>query len=352
MDTWGTSSLSPQVVGRFGEKDDFMPQVFPMDLRPQAHEIIRTWLFYTVVRAHLQHDSLPWKNAAISGWVLDPDRKKMSKSKGNVVTPMHLIERYGADAVRYWACSGRLGRDTAFDENQMKVGRRLAIKLLNASKFALSNAEGASEDAKITEPLDAAMLARLAELVDDVTESFDRFDYARALEITEAFFWFFTDNYIELVKGRTYGSRGDSARDSGRAALCLAIETLLKLFAPHVPFVTEEIWSWWKDGSVHRAAWPSADAIRAKAGDIAEEAVYEVASEVLGEIRRFKSDSNLSLGAPVGKVVVRDTAERIAILERSLLDVKDAGRVAEFATVADGAFSVSVTPDGAAAREA
>ena len=328
-----------------------MPQVFPMDLRPQAHEIIRTWLFYTVVRAHLQHDSLPWKNAAISGWVLDPDRKKMSKSKGNVVTPMHLIERYGADAVRYWACSGRLGRDTAFDENQMKVGRRLAIKLLNASKFALSNAEGASEDAAITEPLDAAMLARLAELVDDVTEAFDKFDYARALEVTESFFWFFTDNYIELVKGRTYGSRGDGARDSGRAALCLAIETLLKLFAPHVPFVTEEIWSWWKEGSVHRAAWPSGDDIRTRAGGIAEEAVYEVASEVLGEIRRFKSDSNLSLGAPVGKVVVRDTAERIAILERSLLDVKDAGRVGELATVSDGAFSVSVTGEGVAARE-
>ena len=241
-----------------------------------------------------------------------------------------------------------MGRDTAFDENQMKVGRRLAIKLLNASKFALLNAEGAAEDAAITEPLDAAMLARLAELVDDVTEAFDKFDYARALEITESFFWFFTDNYIELVKGRTYGNRGDSARDSGRAALCLAIETLLKLFAPHVPFVTEEIWSWWREGSVHRAPWPSGDAIHAKAGSIAEEAVYEVASEVLGEIRRFKSDSNLSLGAPVGKVVVRDTAERIAILERSLLDVKDAGRVGEFATVADGAFSVSVTPDGAA----
>ena len=236
-----------------------MSRVFPMDLRPQAHDIIRTWLFYTVVRAHLEHDSLPWKNTTISGWVFDPDRKKMSKSKGNVVTPMHVIERYGADAVRYWACNGRMGRDTAFDENQMKVGRRLAIKLLNASKFALSNAEGASDDAEITEPLDAAMLARLAELVDDVTEAFDRFDYARALEITETFFWFFTDNYIELVKGRTYGSRGDSGRDSGRAALCLAIETLLKLFAPHVPFVTEEIWSWWKDGSVHRAEWPSGE---------------------------------------------------------------------------------------------
>ena len=241
MDTWGTSSLSPQFVGRFGEPDSLMDRIFPMDLRPQAHEIIRTWLFYAVVRAHLQHGSLPWKHVAISGWVLDPDRRKMSKSKGNVVTPMHLIERYGADAVRYWARSGRPGRDTTADENQMKVGRKLAIKLLNASKFALSNAEGQADDPEITEPLDAAMLTRLAELVEDVTTAFDQFDYARALEITETFFWSFTDNYIELVKSRAYGSRGDSARDSARAALRLAIETLLKLFAPHIPFVTEEM---------------------------------------------------------------------------------------------------------------
>ena len=200
------------------------------------------------------------------------------------------------DEVRYWACRGRLGRDTAVYENQMRVGRRLAIKLLNAGRFALSNYEDVGEDHEITEPLDAAMLVQLADLVDGVSEAFDRFDYAHALEITETFFWFFTDNYIELVKGRTYGGRGDS----GRTALCLAIETLLKLFAPHIPFVTEEIWSWWKEGSVHRATWPSGDAIRAKAGDIAGEAVYEVASEVLGEIRRYKSDSSISLGTPLG----------------------------------------------------
>lgn len=358
MDTWGTSSLSPQVVGRFGEPDDFMPRIFPMDLRPQAHEIIRTWLFYTTVRSHLEHGSLPWKSTVISGWVLDPDRKKMSKSKGNVVTPMHLIERYGADAVRYWACSGSLGRDTAFDENRMKVGRRLAIKLLNASKFALSNA--ARGNAEITEPLDAAMLARLADLADAVTDAFERFDYARALEITESFFWFFTDNYIELVKGRVYGSRGIAAQNSGRVALSLALETLLKLFAPHMPFVTEEIWSWWKEGTIHRSSWPSERSIRAKAGTPGRVAstgpqtsgtpthketlsVYEVASDVLGEIRRFKSDSNLSLGAPVGRVIVRDTPERLEVLRGSLLDVEDAGRAEELALIADDVFSVLVT---------
>ena len=350
MDTWGTSSLSPQLVGRSGEVDDLMARVFPMDLRPQAHEIIRTWLFYTVVRTHLHHGSLPWKNVAISGWVTDSDRKKMSKSTGNVVTPMNLIETHGADAVRYWACSSRLGRDTVVDENQMRVGRRLAIKLLNASKFVLSNADDVSENTEITEPLDSAMLIRLAELVDGVTEAFDRFDFALGLEITETSFWFFTDNYIELVKGRVYGSRTDSARESAHAALLLAIDTYLKLFAPHIPFVSEEIWSWRREGSVHRSAWPNAEAIRARAGKTSNGVVYEMASKVLGEIRRFKSDSDVSLRAQVAKVVVRDTAEHLQILRESLQDIKDAGCVAELMTVADDMFSVSVTLDRAAAR--
>ena len=161
MDTWATSSLTPQIAGGWEDDPDLFARVFPMDLRPQGHDIIRTWLFSTVVRSELEHHTLPWTTAAISGWVLDPDRKKMSKSKGNVITPLPLLETHGADAVRYWAASGRPGVDTAVDEGQMKVGRRLAIKVLNASRFTLDRLNDGvvpSADA-VTAPLDLSMLA-------------------------------------------------------------------------------------------------------------------------------------------------------------------------------------------------
>jgi valyl-tRNA synthetase len=198
-----------------------------MDMRPQAHEIIRTWLFSSVVRSHYEHDCLPWANAAISGFVFDPDRKKLSKSAGNTPDdPMAMLAQHGADAIRYWAANGRPGMDLAVDVGQMKVGRRLAIKLLNASKFALGFGAGSGE---VTAPLDQAMLSELADLVAEATTAFDRFDYARALERTEAHFWSFCDDYLELVKNRAYAD-GPGA-DSAKAALGLALEALLALFA-------------------------------------------------------------------------------------------------------------------------
>ncbi|MDY7105891.1 MAG: valine--tRNA ligase [Actinomycetota bacterium] len=328
MDTWATSSLSPQVACRWADDPDLFERTFPMDLRPQAHDIIRTWLFSTVVRAHYEHDSLPWANAALSGWILDPDRKKMSKSKGNVVTPIALLEQYGSDAVRYWAASGRPGTDTAFDEGQMKIGRRLAIKLLNASKFALTLGDGTAGTDTITEPLDRSLLAGLARLVDEATTAFDAYDYARALERTETFFWSFTDNYVELVKGRAYGAHGDAAAASAQATLDVAIETLLKLFAPFLPFATEEVWSWWKEGSVHRSTWPDAEAIDRLAGD-GDPAVYQVAVEITGEIRKAKTEAKRSLRTEVTSVVVTDTAERVEALTAVSADVAEAGRVAD-----------------------
>jgi len=332
MDTWATSSLTPQIATGWGEDDDLFARTFPMDLRPQAHEIIRTWLFSTMVRSHLEHDSIPWRNAGISGWVLDPDRKKMSKSKGNVVTPLHLLEQYGADAVRYWAASARPGTDTAFDEGQMKIGRRLAIKLLNASRFALGLGGGdgsarVDDPVHITEALDRAMLADLATLVDEATRAFDTYDYARALERTEAFFWLFCDQYLELVKARAYDSRGDDAARSAQAALQLALSTLLRLFAPFLPFVTEEVWSWWQTGSVHRAPWPDASSVRDAAAD-GDPAAFAVAAEVLSAVRRAKTEAKRSLKWPVDAVTVTDSHARAAAFESVQEDVREAANAA------------------------
>ena len=277
MDTWATSSLTPQIAGHAGEDEELFGKVFPMDVRPQAHDIIRTWLFSTILRSHLDQDALPWANAAISGWVLDPDRKKMSKSKGNVVTPMHLLEEYGADAVRYWAASGRPGTDTAFDAQQMKVGRRLAVKLLNASKFALADLPPQGE--ALTHPLDRAMITRLSAVVKDATSSFEDYDYARALEQAEGFFWWYCDFYLELVKGRRYDSdrseiRQQAAASVGRA-LRLSLSVFQRLFAPFLPFVAEEVWSWWQPGSVHHAPWPEEAELRTALGsDLFGQRVY------------------------------------------------------------------------------
>ncbi|MEJ5255299.1 MAG: valine--tRNA ligase [Acidimicrobiales bacterium] len=343
MDTWATSSLTPQIATGWEEDDDLFRRTFPMDLRPQAHEIIRTWLFSTVLRAHLEHDTLPWHNAAISGWVLDPDRKKMSKSKGNVVTPMQYIERFGADALRYWAASGRPGTDTAFDEGQMKVGRRLAIKLLNASRFALGLGARQADLSVIVEAVDRSMLVRLAELVDDATAAFDGYDYARALERTESFFWTFCDEYLELVKGRAYGAQGDAPAASAQAALQLALSTLLRLFAPFLPFVTEEIWSWWQEGSIHRATWPDVSQLRDAAAD-GDPNVFDVAAAVLSEIRKAKTEAKRSLKVPVERVVVRDRHKRLEALQAALADVREAGNVTgELLAVESDEAAVEVT---------
>jgi valyl-tRNA synthetase len=361
MDTWATSSLTPQIAAGHtgaragsGEEGEFFAQVFPMDLRPQAHDIIRTWLFSTILRSHLDEDALPWANAAISGWVLDPDRKKMSKSKGNVVTPMHLLEEFGADAVRYWAANGRPGTDTAFDAQQMKVGRRLAVKLLNASKFAL--AELPPQGESLTHPLDRALIVRLAGVVADATVSFEDYDYARALERAESFFWWYCDYFLELVKGRRYDADPEVSASVSRA-LGLSLSVFQRLFAPFLPFVCEEVWSWWQEGSVHRASWPDAQELLAAAGagvpgEAApvgeadsrdrEDVALEVTVDVLREVRKAKSQAQRPMRAPVSRVLVRDTAERLGALELGLGDLLQAGTIERLEPLEDREFMVEV----------
>ena len=340
MDTWATSSLTPQIAGGWERDPDLWSRVFPMDLRPQAHEIIRTWLFSTVVRAHLEEHSLPWTNAGISGWILDPDRKKMSKSKGNVVTPMDLLDEYSSDAVRYWAASARPGADTAFDIGQMKIGRRLAIKLLNASKFVLGF-DAREDDAAITNPMDRALLARLADTVAIATEAFEDYNYARALEVSETFFWNFTDDYVELVKDRAYGTQGDVAAASARATLATSLSVLLRLFAPVLPFTTEEVWSWWQDGSVHRSTWPDASVVRALAAD-GDAALVDDVAEVLTLVRKAKSEAKVSMKADVTSASIHAPSDRLSRLRLVVADLAATGRIADVQFI-EGAGPLDVT---------
>ena len=324
MDTWATSSLTPQIAGSWGIDNELFNKIFPMDLRPQSHEIIRTWLFSTVVRSHLEENSLPWKNTSISGWILDPDRKKMSKSKGNVVTPIDLLKEYGSDAVRYWAAMGRPGTDTAFDTGQMKIGKRLAVKILNASKFALSlNATLNKEDVKLE--ADHALLNKLAQVVDSATKAFEKYDYTKALEVTESFFWSFTDDYVELVKERTYGKQGEESANSAKAALGITIHTLLKLFAPFVPFVSEEVWSWWQKGSIHNQIWPKFEEISVNKSIGIEN--LELVTKVLAEIRKAKTEKQLSMKAEVLELEIKTKNEEIEIIKKSEKDLIAAGNI-------------------------
>jgi valyl-tRNA synthetase len=338
MDTWATSSLTPQVAGGWLEDPDLFSRVFPMDLRPQAHDIIRTWLFTTVLRAEQEHHQLPWRHSAISGFVVDPDRKKMSKSKGNVVTPMALLEEHGSDGVRYWAANGRPGSDTTFDPGQMKVGRRLATKILNASRFALLQTE---PNGPVTASLDRSMLLNLARLVASATKKLDEYDYASALSDIEKSFWNFCDDYIELVKARRYGDFGPESASSANGALLVALETYLRLFAPYLPFVTEEVWSWWRPGTVHKASWPSAESLERTGGGAAAR-FYADAQVVNAEIRREKSLQGMKIKTPV-KVTITADAEMVSSLRTVQREIASAN-TATISFEQGDALRVSVAP--------
>ncbi len=338
MDTWATSSLSPQIVCGWEDDPDLFERTFPMDLRPQGPEIIRTWLFSSVLRADLEHGRLPWANTSINGWILDPDRKKMAKSKGNIIEPLQLQEQFGADGLRYWACAAAPGTDTAVDLGQMKVGRRLANKVLNASRFVLGLAGTATAD-EVTVPVDRAVLAMLADVVDAATAAFEGYQYHRALEHAEKSFWGFCDDYLELVKGRAYGEGPDSR--SAQAALALALDSFLRLFAPFLPFVTEEVWSWWQEGSIHRAPWPDAEPLRKAAAD-GDPALLTAASGVLAEVRKAKSTQQVSLRVQASRVVVAGDAKRLAAVDAARADLTAAGVIADLVLTESAEPSVTV----------
>jgi valyl-tRNA synthetase len=373
MDTWATSSISPQINSR-GICKDFTidaerhAKLFPADLRPQAHEIIRTWAFYTIVKAHLHENQIPWKNLMISGWCLAADKSKMSKSKGNVITPVALIEEKGSDAVRYWASTSRLGTDTAFSEDLLKIGRKLVTKLWNASNFAslnLSKMEGKPSTALadtqkgiITEPLDVWILSRLHQCIKKATKEFEIFEYCDARVAIEDFFWNdFCDNYLELIKARAYGEvKGN--QQSALYTIYHCLETLLRLFAPFVPHITEELYSHIFDdkydasGSVHaRGMWPDYN-------HYPYESVAELSGmacvDILNVIRKAKSESNVSIKFPVKYVEVQARGSEVTWthVKPVIDDLKAAGNAENIAHAPSGElqylsekgwFAVSVT---------
>lgn len=342
MDTWATSSLTPQIVSHWGVDDERHEKLFPMDMRPQSHEIIRTWAFYTIAKAWMHEGEIPWRNVVISGWILDPDRKKMSKSKGNVVTPNHLLEQYSSDAVRYWASRARLGVDTAYDENVFTNGRKLVMKLFNASRFVHSQLEefGTKEISleSVTEELDRALIDSLRKTIALATSSFAAFDYAQALAHAETAFWSFCDSYLELAKVRAYSDEDSKGRASAVATLEWSMSVFLRLLAPVLPYVTEEVWSWHfsqksnatggRLSSVHRASWPNADEVAQVPGP-SHSTSFDCAVEVLAAIHHAKSKAQKTLKWPVSSLRIKGDSSSIAALKPVLGDIGSAGRVSE-----------------------
>jgi valyl-tRNA synthetase len=335
FDTWFTSSLTPMIASGWGEDPDRFRSLFPMELRPQSHEIIRTWAFYTIVKACLHEDRIPWKHVAISGWILDPDRKKMSKSRGNVITPMHLLDEYGSDAVRYWAAGAGLGADTAFDVNVLKVGKRLVTKLFNASKFVLGK-EGVP--GPIVYPMDQVFLLRLRDLVRKVTRHFENYEHQQALAETERFFWTaFTDSYIEMSRARTLGTAGVEAQGSALTTLRLALTVLLRLFAPFLPYITDEVWSWRYAGetgsaSIHASAWPSdADFPELAAGG--NDGIFDVAVEALYAINKSRTGAGVSSAREIKTATLAATPEAFPLLQAAREDIRLAVRAGELLAI-------------------
>ncbi|MDE2490241.1 MAG: valine--tRNA ligase [Elusimicrobia bacterium] len=338
MDTWATSSLTPQVSSHWPFDPDRHAKLFPADLRPQAHEIIRTWAFYTITKAWLHEKKIPWTNIAISGWVVSPDRQKMSKSKGKAVAPEDLLAAYSADALRYWAARAKLGQDTMYDENVFKVGHRLATKIFNASKFTMLQLQGAESDPKVgswsladvREPLDRAWVARMRGLLRDAGGDFERFDYAAVLLYLETAFWDFCDNYLELVKNRGYSAERPEARKSAVAALEWTLKCFLRLFAPFLPYITEEVWSWRfarSEGraSIHAAPWPASE--EAGAAGAESDRLFLVARAVLDKIRTEKAAQKRSVKWPVQVLDLEGRAGDLEAVEQVLGDLASAGNV-------------------------
>lgn len=331
FDTWFTSSLSPQINSHWITDPERHSRLFPADIRPQAHEIIRTWAFYTIAKAMLHEDKIPWENVVVSGWVLAADGSKTSKSKNNATnTPADFMDSYTADGVRYWSAKAKLGVDTIFDESVMKNGRRLVTKLYNAGKFVYSQH---GFKTAVTHEIDKGFLQEVKKLVATATKEFEDFDHAQSLAETETFFWNnLTDTYLELVKKRAFDAVEETKDESGSAiaALRIGMEAILRLFAPFLPYITEELWSWSAaeesgHATIHRAPWPTeAEFDQYETPEDPES--FNTVVAALAAVHKYKSEGGVSVGTPMSDLGIEAAPDMIARLERCLSDLQNAAR--------------------------
>jgi len=331
LNTWFTSSMTPQIAIQLMDKS-IQKKLFPMDLRPQAHDIISFWLFNTVIKSQLHYGKKPWKDVAISGWVLDPKGEKMSKSKGNFVRPQDVMEKYGSDAIRFWAASSKLGKDFDYQEKELITGKRLITKLMNATRFVFMNLKDwDGKKPKEMVNVDNLFLYRLTTLINRVTNYFDKYEYSKAKAEVEQFFWRdFADNYLEIVKKRIYNEKGDK-RKSAQYTLYTGLLAIIKMFAPITPFITEEIYQNYfrkieKDKSIHISKWPKENVFKLREADYLG-TTWPNLLKVISEIRQKKSKAKKAMNAEIILTLPENTQLILAGLLEHLKDVANAKEI-------------------------
>lgn len=334
MDTWMTSSNTPQIALNWAEDPDTFKKFYPESTRLQSHDIIRTWAFYTIVKGIYNNGNIPWKNIIISGFVLDPKGKKMSKSKGNVIAPQEILDKYGADTMRFWAAGSKLGDDLPYQEKDVLTGKKTVTKIWNASKFTIMNLEEylpTGLNAENLEIIDKWLLSKLMSVVKASTDAFESYEYSKSKQETDNFFWQkFCDNYLEFIKHRTYGENiNPESKRAAQDTLYFALLTQLKLFAPIMPFITEEVYQQYfkefeKDESIHISKWPS---YNSKLVDEEAEKAGDLAVAVVSEIRKHKSINKQSLKVELESITISCTKDQEKLLKLVETDILRAGVV-------------------------
>ena len=323
MDTWATSSVTPLINMKYGEKDNYEQILKPMSLRTNASEIIRTWDFYTIVKSFYHFGIKPWENVMISGFVMANKGEKISKSKGNSkVEPLDLIKQYSADVVRYWAASGRLGTDITFSEETLQRGRKLVNKIWNVSKFIQMHLfDYKDKPFDDYEYIDKWIIGNFINMEKEYIKYLDNYEIGLGLNVLEKFFWNFCDNYIEIVKHRLYRPEefGEKARYSGQKTICILLYKLLQDFSIFFPFITEEIYQdlYHNNKSIHLTN------IRELKFDFKDGVKFgDQIMQIISYARGIKTNNNVSLKTPIKKMNIEVSNNLKNAIDKSIKDFK------------------------------